>query len=204
MPIPPRWAAWSWRYGRRVRWAAAVGLLLLALAAATGTEAEPARVPVTVAARDVASGVMLTADDLTVVHWGVALDSPSPDQAAGAITRGPVAAGEPITRSRLVPGGAVTTPEGTLVVPLTLADDRVAALLNSGDRVDVLVTPDSLHEGEPRTVASDVEVLGVPAAEAGAFAGPQSGAVVLLAVPEDRAGDLAGIRRSDHVTVAIR
>ncbi len=149
MPIPPRWAAWSWRYGRRVRWAAAVGLLLLALAAATGTEAEPARVPVTVAARDVASGVMLTADDLTVVHWGVALDSPSPDQLFGAITRGPVVAGEPITRSRLVPGGGVAPPVGTLVVPLTLADDRVAALLNSGDRVDVLVTADSLHEGEP-------------------------------------------------------
>jgi Flp pilus assembly protein CpaB len=160
--------------------------------------------PVTVAARPIASGAVLTADDLTVQDWPVVLDSPAPAMAVGSVVRGPVAAGEPITRTRLVPGGGVAPPAGTVVVPLTLGDDRVASLLQSGDRVDVLVTPDSLHEGDPRTAATDVEVLGVPAVDTGAFAGPESGAVVLLAVPAGVAGDLAAIRRSDHVTVAIR
>ncbi|MFN8125518.1 MAG: hypothetical protein U0R64_03280 [Candidatus Nanopelagicales bacterium] len=129
----------------------------------------------------------------------------APDAAVGSVARGPLAAGEPVTGSRLVPGGVVSPPPGTVVYPLTLADERIAALLNSGDRVDVLVTPDTLHDGSPRTIATDVEVLGVPDTDTGAFAGADSGAVVLLAVPDgDAPTQLAGIRRSDHVSVAIR
>jgi Flp pilus assembly protein CpaB len=162
--------------------------------------------PVTVAARDIASGSTLTAADLTTATATLPLATPPIDQLVGEVVRGPLTPGEPVTITRITPGRQVDPEPGTVVFPLTLADERIAALLQSGDRVDVLVTPDALHEGEPRQVAADVEILTVAADDPGGFqaASPQSGSVVLLALPEEEAPELAAIRRSDHVSVAIR
>lgn len=170
-----------------------------------GEEAVPSQA-VTVAARAVAAGSRLRVEDLTTVTATLAVGTPRPAELVGEVTRGPLLAGEPVTTSRIAPGGSVDPPVGTVVFPLALADERVAALLQSGDRVDVLVTPDALHEGEPRTVVTDVEVLAVPTSEGSALgpASPQAGALVLLGLPEDLAPELAAIRRSDHVSVAIR
>lgn len=203
MQIPNRAAVLWWRHGRRVRLVAAG--LLLAVAVLTWPQEQTDLSPqqVTVAARDVASGQRLQADDLTTATISLALDTPPPAQAVGEIVRGPLAAGEPVTRTRLAPGRGVEPGSGTVVLPLLVADERIAALLQSGDRVNVLVAPDSLHEGRPRVAAEDVEVLAVPQAPDGP-AGPESGSVVLLAVGEDQANELAAIRRSDHVTLAIR
>lgn len=197
-------AALAWRYGRRVRWAAvAVLLLLAAFSAVPGTD-QRSVAEITVASRDIPSGAQLGADDLAPATTDLPLPATSSSDLMGQTTRGPIAAGEPITPSRIVPGGTVAPQPGTIVFPLTLSDERVAALLHSGDRVDVMVTPDALHDGEPRLVASDVEVLGVPVDSGAGFDSPQSGAVVLLAVPESDASQLAVIRRGDRVFVAIR
>jgi hypothetical protein len=102
-----------------------------------------------------------------------------------------------------VPGRSLRPPEGTVVFPLTVADDRIAALLSAGDRVDILVAPDSTRDEPPRVAATDVEVLAVPAEDGGPVS-PRSGAVILLALDESDATELAGLRRSDSVTVAIR
>lgn len=204
MNIPNRAALLWWRYGRKVRVAVA-GLLVLVAVLTWPPRAADTAHPVTVAARDVPSGAHLTADDLTVSTSSLSLDTPSPEQALGEIVRGPIAAGEPVTRTRLAPGRGVEPDEGTVVLPLVIADERIGALLQSGDRVDVLVAPDALHEGEPEVLARQVQVLAVPQDEArSALGGSQSGAVVLLSVPEEDAEALAGIRRSDHVTLAIR
>lgn len=199
-------AALAWRYGRICRWAVA-GLCVAAAALSAGRNSgTPAPQEITVAARPVVSGAQLQVQDLTTVTATLPVaTAPIPDL-IGEIARGPLEPGEPVTTGRIVPGGRVDPPAGTVVFPLTLADERIAALLQSGDRVDVLVTPDSLHEGQPRLVASDIEVLAVAASQGSGFgpASPQSGSVVLLGLPEESAADLAAIRRSDHVSVAIR
>jgi len=199
-------AAWGWRYGRPVRWAAAGLCLLLAVSSWLQAPAQPATQQITIAAHDVASGSTLTAADLTTASATLPVATPSIGHLVGEVVRGPLAAGEPVTAGRITPGRQVDPEPGSVVFPLTLADERIAALLQSGDRVDVLVTPDALHEGDPRLVAADVEVLTVAADDPGGFgaASPQSGSVVLLALPEDEAPELAAIRRSDHVSVAIR
>ena len=201
-----RLAALGWRYGRAVRWGVA-GLCLVAAAGSLATQADaPSPRVLTVAGRPVAAGAALTAADLTTATSTLPVITPAAADLVGEVTRGPLETGEPVTGSRIVPGGRVDPEPGTVVFPLTLADERIASLLQSGDRVDVLVTPDSLHEGDPRVVATDVQVLAVPLGEAGGFgpASPQSGAVVLLALPSEQSADLAGIRRSDQVSVAIR
>lgn len=197
-------AALAWRYGRRARWMAVAVLLGLAALSAVPTSDRARVTQITVAARDVPSGAQLQPDDLTAASSDLPVTTPPVSELVGQTLRGPVGAGEPMTATRIVPGGSVAPAPGTIVFPLILSDERVAALLHSGDRVDVMVTPDALHEGEPRLIAADVEVLGVPADSGSGFGAPQSGAVVLLAVPEADATALAVIRRNDRVFVAIR
>lgn len=200
-----RAAALAWRYGRVARWVLA-GLCLVAAALTTGPPDELPQQVLTVAARAIPSGVTLDDQDLVTVTATLPVATPTPADLVGEVTRGPLEPGEPVTAGRIVPGGQIDPPPGSVVFPLTLADERIAALLQSGDRVDVLVTPDALHEGQPRVVATDIEVLAVPVSEGSGFgpASPQSGSVVLLGLPQAAAPDLAAIRRSDHVTVAIR
>lgn len=205
MPSRRRLSALTWRYGTRVRWLFVGGCLLLAAASASDASGPPEAQLITIAARAVASGATIEPADLTSATATLPVATLSPQDLVGEVARGPLAAGEPITASRIVPGGAISPPEGRLVFPLPLSDQRIAALLHSGDRVDVLVTPDALHEGQPRVVAGDVEVLAVTGQEADAF-GPAStstGAVVLVAVVESEAAALAAIRTGDHVSVTI-
>ena len=204
MPPVRRTTSFLWRHSVALR-SAAAGLLLILALASWGSAGPPVEVhPVVVAAHDIPSGATLTADDLTEAADSLGLDSPSAEDLVGESVRGPIAAGEPITASRLTPGRSVPTAPGTVVFPLTLSDERVAGLLVAGDRVDVIVTPDALHQGQAATVAADVEVLGVSGSEEGPGAAlAQSGSVVLLAATHEQAAGLAGIRRSDHVSVTI-
>ena len=178
-----RLSALAWRYGNRVRWSLVVGCLVLAVATSTAAEQPADPTAVTVASRAVASGATIEAADLSVVTATLPVTTLPPDRLVGEVVRGPLEAGEPVTASRIVPGGPVAPADGSVVFPLPLSDHRIAALLQSGDRVDVLVTPDALHEGEPRVVATGVEVLTVTGQQDTAFgpAGNSSGAVVLLA-----------------------
>ncbi len=201
-----RIAALGWRYGRIARWGLA-GLCVVAAVITAGRQsAAPAPHTLTVAARAIDSGAVLGAQDLTTVTATLPVATVPAADLVGEVARGPLERGEPLTAGRIVPGGRVSPPAGSVVFPLTLADERIAALLQSGDRVDVLVTPDALHEGRPRLVASDIEVLAVPVSQGSGFgpAAPQSGSVVLLGLPQEAAPELAAIRRSDHVSVAIR
>lgn len=193
----------TWRYGRRVRWALAGCCLVLALVTWSPPDDRAQARDIPVAARDLESGATIAAEDLSTARTDLPLDAPPAEELVGELVRGPVSAGEPVTRSRLVPGRSLRPPEGTVVFPLTVADDRIAALLSAGDRVDILVAPDSTRDEPPRVAATDVEVLAVPTEDRGPVS-PRSGAVILLALDESDATELAGLRRSDTVTVAIR
>ena len=201
-----RLSALVWRYGNRVRWLLVAACIVLAVATSTTAEDPADPTTVTVASRTVASGATLGPADLSVVTATLPVTTLPPDRLVGEVARGPLEPGEPVTAGRIVPGGSIEPPSGSVVFPLPLSDHRIAALLQSGDRVDVIVTPDALHDGEPRMVATDVEVLTVTGLQETAFgpASSASGAVVLLAVPQEDSGALAAIRTGDHVSVTIR
>lgn len=203
-----RLRALVWRHNRIVRGCLAAMLGAAALVSWLAAEDRPATRQVTVAARDLESGATLTEQDLTTAPDSLGLATASPREAAGRRLRGPVAAGEPVTDSRLVPSGAVRPAEGRVVFPLQISDERIAALLHSGDRVDVLSAPGLTEGGSTRTLARSVEVLTVPAAtRSGPFGGSavgESGAIVLLSVERQVANDLAAAKPTDHVTLAIR
>lgn len=189
---------------RRVLAAAlAVAAVVVALLPAAGDE----RVPVLVAARDLAPGTALGPADVVVAAWPPALAPAgaltAPAAVVGRLLAGPVAAGEPIGELRLV-GSAlavVTGGPGASAVPLRPADPAVAALLSPGSRVDVVAGgPDGARVLAAR--AGVVVVLPPAAGAAGARADP--GPLVLVALPEAEATAVAAATLAGEVTVTLR
>lgn len=139
------------RLGRRAQWQRIrLRRLLAALLVGAGVVAglsalRPAPEPteqVIVAARDVAAGARLINADLRVEKWPRTVlpeGLRSREQLVGRHVLGPVAAGEPITRTRLLAGRNLQTPPGTdLTMSVPVSDPGLARLLRPGDRVDVM------------------------------------------------------------------
>lgn len=206
----------TWRVLRGPAWArtallrrlAAAALALAALVVALAPDGADDRVPVLLAARDLAPGGSLGAADLTVAAWppalvpGGALRDPA--DARGRAPAGPVRAGEALTDLRLIgPELAVRAGgPGASAVPLRPADPGVAALLSPGSVVDVITGgPDG-----PRVLTARATVLSVLPATGtggpGAAAG--SGPLVLVALPEAEATTVAAATLAGEVTVTLR
>ncbi len=105
---------------------------------------------VVVAARDLAPGHTLTADDVAHVERDrsglVAGTLHDLDDAVGHTLAGPVPAGEPLVDTRLLGprlAAAATGFADARVVPIRLADAGVSELLREGDRVDVLTVTET-------------------------------------------------------------
>jgi len=161
-------------------------------------------VPVTVAARDLASGTVLTADDLAVRRYPAAVAPPaSSSSAVGRTLAAPVRAGEPVTDVRLVAPSLVAGYPGLVLMPVRLADAETVALLRVGDRVDVIAA-DPRH-GEASAVAVDVPVVAVPSAdpESSTGAAPLSGRLVVLAVAPSDVDRIAGASAGDLLSVVV-
>ncbi|MCL8026844.1 SAF domain-containing protein [Nocardioides bruguierae] len=174
--------------------AAAVGLGLRAVSAPP-----PASETVTVAAHDLPAGATLTPDDLTTVEQVPGTAPPGALAAPeGEVLAGPVGAGEAITSARLV-GAGLASEAGTTAVPVRLPDAGTAALLDVGDRIDLLASASGGVGGGTATadasalstvVAADVTVLALPTGDgatgmsASGPAGATGGRVVVLGVPE--------------------
>ncbi|MDP4013006.1 MAG: RcpC/CpaB family pilus assembly protein [Candidatus Nanopelagicales bacterium] len=203
-----RLRALIWRHGRLIRVCLAVLLAAAAVTSWLSEETAAATHPVTVASRDLPSGATISEGDLTTAYDTLGLTTTPIPEAVGRTLRGPMSVGEPITDTRLVPSGDVRAVPGKLVFPLKISDERVAALLHSGDRVDVLSSPGLSEQGRTVTLAGNVEVLAVPARDdSGPLSGSnmaESGAIVLLSVDPPTADALAAARPTDHVAVAIR
>jgi Flp pilus assembly protein CpaB len=183
-------------------------LALLALALALrppppgpGTEPAPADVPVAVAATDLPPGTVLEAADLevaglpaAVVPEGAARD---PAPLVGRVLAGGLRAREPITDVRLLgPGLTALLPTGQVAAPIRLADLAVAALVRTGDRVDVLATPPDVTAAE--LVAGDALVLATAAANDETGAG-----LLLVAVDDATAARLAAAATTATLTVNL-
>lgn len=190
------------RRHRRLIGAGLVGVAaLLAL-----TELRPAPPPTTtvvLAGRDLPAAAALVEQDVTVASLPrsavpeAALRSA--DDVLGQVLAGPVLAGEVLTPARFRgPSLVHGQPEGTVAVPLRLADAEAAALLSPGDRIDVVAaTPEA---SDASVVARELAVLLAPIrietspvlAEAGGIVDTTGlgGGVVVLAVSPSQVPDL--------------
>ncbi|GLU46951.1 hypothetical protein Nans01_13020 [Nocardiopsis ansamitocini] len=171
----------------------------------------PALVDVRVAARDLSAVEPLAASD-TVVRALPAATVPEgalgPDHpVAGGALRSPVRAGEVLTDVRLAAPPSVGLAADMVAAPVRVADPGAVALLVPGNRIDVLAaTTDPISVeffAEParpaRTVVTDRPVIAVPEAAAA-----EQGALLLIAVTEDEARELAGHAATGPLSITIR
>jgi pilus assembly protein CpaB len=192
-----------------LRQVAAVGLLGVALVLSLRPAPSPAgdarapTVPLVVAAGDLPAGTVLTEADLAVARLppdvspeGAAAES---DALLGRVLAAPVRAGEPLTDVRLVGTGVTALlPPGQVAAPVRLADLAVAALVRSGDRVDVLATV------EGSTTAEVVAEGALVVAASGGPTGDDPGAgLLLLAVGPETAARLAAAATTATLTVTL-
>lgn len=183
---------------------AAASAAAIALQAAAAPP--PATTPVLTAAHDLGPGTVLTADDLRPVGFAPgtvpdgALDA---RQALGRTTAGPVREGEPITDARLLDAGLLDGLPGLVAVPVRIGDRGAVDLLRVGDRVDVLAA-DPRGRSPARLVAPDALILAIPRTSRDQVPGPLSGALVVLAVPEQTARDLATAGVSSLLSVLLK
>lgn len=176
--------------------------LVLALQPGPPAGAAPPDVsPVVVAARSLDAGRALGPDDLTVARYpartapaGVVAE---PELLVGRVLAGAVRTGEPLTDARLVgPGLTALLPRGQVAAPVRLADLAVAALVRTGDRVDVLAT--APEAGQAETLAAGVRVL----AAGGTGDDPAAG-LLLVAVDAGTAARLAAAATTATLTVSL-
>jgi Flp pilus assembly protein CpaB len=187
----------------------AVGALILALRPAPVPAAAdaPQSVPVVVAAADLPAGAALSEADLALARLPPeavpAGTWPEPSALRGRVVAGSVRAGEPLTDVRLVGAGltALLGPD-QVAAPVRLADLAVAALVRTGDRVDVLATrPDA---GRAEVVAEGALVLSAGAVETSSSGrtDPAAG-LLLVAVDAASAARLAAAATSSTLTVTL-
>lgn len=183
------------RFARRHRRWAGAGLLGLGVLTALSAIAPPPppTVAVTVASRDLAAGSVIGAHDVTSV------DVPAHDataatlamhEAVGGVLAAPLAAGETVTPTRLLGDALLTgTPADTVALPVRVADPGAAALVRSGDRIDLMVTVSGEQGATVRTVGRDLPVVLAPT-DPGSSAADAGGLAALT--PGDATTDLLG------------
>ncbi len=172
-------------------------------------EPPPGR-PVVVAVHEVPAGAALQASDVEL-DSRPADELPAPaahrvDEVVGRVLAAPLAAREVVTSTRLVGQGLLTgRPRDEVAAPVRIADAASAALLRAGARVDVLVAVEGARTA--RTVARGATVLAVgPTASDSLLsgAGDGEGGLVLLAVSDSTAADLAQSAAAGPLSVVLR
>ncbi|GAB3622945.1 hypothetical protein GCM10027418_10270 [Mariniluteicoccus endophyticus] len=193
---------------RRALAALAAGL---AVASAVGVAA-PAPPPtrsVVVAARPVAAGSALTADDVRVARFP---DGLVPADAVGdpaeVVGRPAVVAlgtGTPVTGAVVVSPSALRARPGHALVPVRLADPQMTSLVRVGDRVDVLAMS---GEATPaRIVARGARVAALPSTGSGGspFGGDDTrGPALLFEVESETAPVLAQAGATTRLGIVLR
>ncbi len=207
------------RWLARHRRALAAGFL--ALATATGLlvlaphPASPETRPVVVASRDLPAGSTVHAADLRVLRVapGSAAHGAFADPASvrGQVLAGDVRALEPVTDVRLLRAPLVSG-DDLVMTAVRLADADAAALLRTGDRVDVLaatvrdVALGGAAAAPAVTVARAVRVLALPrppGGSGGSLGVHDQGALVVLAATAAEARALAGADASARLSVLV-
>ena len=196
----------DWSRTVAARRVAAGALVVLAAVAALRSDPQGDRTQIVVAARDLAPGIELSADDVRLENRTAATvpDGSHSDIAAviGATLAGPARRGEVLTDVRLLGprlAESVAGPDAR-IVPLPLADSALLDLVRPGDVVDVLAAgadADTGADARPQLVATDAVVVLVSEKPKGA--GNGSDRVVLVALPS-AANDVAAAALVQTVT----
>lgn len=189
--------ALTWRF----RWFV-VAACLAGAAAITVAQLRPTPPPTTatlVAARPVAAGQVLTADDVEIIQLLDSLPHTlATDSAIGSTMAIGVAPGTPLIESMIVgPGMAHTAPAGYVVTTLTLADPAFAALIRPGDHIDLYATTEQWGgPAEATMIATEVVVLAeVPQSQDSTWWGTGTstpGATIIVATTSQSAMAIAG------------
>ena len=159
----------------------------------------PETVTVWTAARDLAGGDVLGADDLTATRLRARRPCPtarSADPAAvvGRTLAAPLTRGEPLTRVSTLARGLLRGYPGTTAVPLRITDAAIVDLLRVGDRISLVVAdPDGRRT--PSRLVDDVPVIAIPKVHESLSSGTP-GRLVVAAIPSD-GGERGGRRRRD-------
>lgn len=176
-----------------------VGLAVWAGLRATAAPAPPS-VAVTVAARDLPAGAVLTERDVTTVRFargtapaGLARD-PVGRRLAGPLTRG-----SPVTEPALLGPALARARPDLVALPVRLPDSAMAGLLLPGQAVDVLAADPA--GGASSTVTRDALVLALPPPDGAATDGLPGRLVVLGVRPLDVA-ELSAASVTHFLTVA--
>jgi Flp pilus assembly protein CpaB len=201
----------DWTRTVLARRVAAAGLVLLAGAAALRPDRAGDLAEVVVAARDLAPGSALTADDVQI-EKRLATTVPDGSQAnlgavVGSTLASPTRRGEVLTDVRLLGSRLAesTAGPGARLVPLHLVDGALIDLVRVGDVVDILAAPgtDSRIDGQgvAKVVATDAIVVLVSAK--GKVRDADGERVVLVALPARLANTVASSALGQAVTLTL-
>lgn len=205
--IPERLSAWLHPdFARTVVARRVAAGLLVVLAAASALRPDPAGtyVDVLVAATDLRPGATVNADDVRLQKRSAATlpdgALTNPDDLVGSTPAGAARRGEILTDARVLGSrltGLSAGPDAR-VVPLHLADAAVLDVIRPGDVVDVLGAPAADAGARPRMLAVAAVVVLVSAAT-----GHDDDRVVLVALPAAAATAVAGASLVHTVTLTI-
>lgn len=205
--IPERLSAWLRPdFARTVVARRVAAGLLVVLAAASALRPDPAGtyVGVLVAATDLRPGATVNADDVRLQKRSAATlpdgALTNPDDLVGSTPAGAARRGEILTDARVLGSrltGLSAGPDAR-VVPLHLADAAVLDVIRPGDVVDVLGAPAADAGARPRMLAVAAVVVLVSAAT-----GHDDDRVVLVALPAAAATAVAGASLVHTVTLTI-
>src|SRR3954452_1237002 len=156
----------DWSRTLAARRIVAAALVILAAVVALRSDPQGDRTEIVVAARDLASGVELTADDVRLENRTAAMvpdgSQSDVDAVIGATLAGPSRRGEVLTDVRVLGprlAESVAGPDAR-IVPLPLADGALLDLVRPGDVVDVLAAgADAGSDTRPHVVATDAVVV---------------------------------------------
>jgi Flp pilus assembly protein CpaB len=187
---------------RRRRLLAALCALVAVWAGLRATAAPAApRVPVTVAAHDLAAGAVLQPSDLATVGFAPGtVPSGHIRDPVGRQLAGPLRRGQPITDTALVGASLVRERPDLVALPVRLPDTAMAELLSVGEAVD-LISADP-QGGPATTVARDAVVLALPPPPDDAAADGLPGRVVVLGVPDADVTAVSSATVTRFLTVA--
>jgi len=180
-----------------------IAALLTGIAVAAGVHAvaapAPPTEPVLVAARDLPAGAEIGTADLETVRFAPG-SAPHglADDPVGQVLAAPLRRGEPVTDVRLVGPELTVGQPGLVAVPVRLPDPGMVALLDVGDRIDLVATDP--QAGGASVVAADVPVLAIPSADDQASATGLSGRLVVVGAEDHQVAPLSDATVRSFVT----
>ncbi|MEU1428297.1 SAF domain-containing protein [Nocardia sp. NPDC005746] len=198
----------TWVDSVLLRRAGAVALLMAAAFLAVRPDPSADRTSVLVAARELPPGQVLGDGDLRTADRETAtLPAGAVRDAArvrGATLAAALTAGEILTDVRVLGPRLAAVAAGSpdaRIVPIRLADNAVAEILRTGDRVDVVAGEDTGGTGRPaRLLAADAAVVLVPQADG---TRGRTDRVVLVALDSRRATAVAAASLRTALTVVF-